>query len=132
MQKERFINVRKLAALSIYFRGAPRMLAESGAVVFAFGGLGLASIFLGSMSQTVVAIGVYLFLLAVDYTPLFAYAVVITRKGDVSGELGPELAVEGTKRRYGVQQVLVLVPFFIPALSVRQEMANRRGRPAGA
>ncbi len=132
MEKERFVNVRKLAALNIYFRGAPRVLLETGAVVFAFGGLGVASVFLGGRSQSVVAIGVYLFLLAIDYTPLFAYAVAITRKGDVRAELGAEFGMQGTRRRYGVQQVLVLVPFFIPALSARQEVANRRGRAVGA
>jgi hypothetical protein len=132
--RERFINVRKLAAFDIYFRGPGRTLFEFGFAVFVFGALGAVATIVGVRSHLVVGVGVYLVLLAADYAPLFAYSVAIFRGSSAKQELAAELAdLEHSRVKYGLQRILLLVPLLIPLLAAAQELARRDSKtPAGA
>ena len=66
--------------------------------------------------QTVM--GCWLVSIAANYIPLFIYAVLIARGGTVKEEGQPELA---KAKRYGVQQVIILVPFFAVVMAIVQE-----------
>jgi len=125
---ERFINVRKLAAFDLYFRRPVLVLVEFAFGVFGIGALGFVAVVFGlARSATAVAIGVYLLFLGIDYAPLLVYALMIMRKGSAKSELQTELADLGRYRvKYGVQQVLLMVPLFIPMLALSQELRSPR------
>jgi hypothetical protein len=129
---DRFVNVRKLAAFDLYFRKPRFILLEFGFVVFGIGALGFISVFLGlARSALATGIGVYLMLLGLDYVPLLAYAVLIYRRGSAKREIEKELRNETHYRtKYGMQQVLVMVPLVIPALAAYQ--AIKKENPADA
>ena len=124
MKGERFINIRKLAAFDIYYRNASVVLVEFGFGVFGIGALGFFAIFEGLAKSLLAAtIGAYLLLLATDYAPLLIYAVLIARNSSPREELEVELANEVYfRRKYGIQQVLLMVPLVIPVLAIFQEM----------
>ncbi|MDG6926628.1 MAG: hypothetical protein JRN09_08745 [Nitrososphaerota archaeon] len=123
MSQGRFINVRKLAALDLHFRGTRRIIVEFGLGAFGSGALGLVALLFGDMkSPFVIWLGVYLLLLGVDYVPLLAYGVSIARSGTAQEEIREELADFAHSRwKYGLQQTLLMVPLFIPALALWQE-----------
>jgi hypothetical protein len=125
---ERFINVRKLAALDLYYRGSRFILFEFGFVVFGIGSLGFLSVILDlTQSAVATAIGVYLLCLGVDYVPLLVYGIVIARRGSAKTEIALELADEARfRRKYGVQQALLMVPLFMAMLALSQELRGRR------
>lgn len=131
MEGERLINVRKLAALDLYYRGSRFILFEFGFVVFGIGSLGFLSVILGlTKSGVATAIGVYLLCLGIDYIPLLVYGIVIARKGSAKMEIASELADETHfRRKYGVQQALLMVPLFIALLALSQEFRMRRRTP---
>ena len=76
---DRFINVRKLAALDIVFHGYRLILIEFGLGTFL---LALFGIWLTGRS---LLLGSYLMLLGLNYVPLFVYAIAITRKNSTKG-----------------------------------------------
>lgn len=124
MQEGRFINVRKLAALDIVYRGRQRTLLE-----FAFGFLFLAAVgvafFFFAHTRTIgtEALGVYLVFLGLNYAPLFAYGISIGTLKKAQEEAAFELAHQDVyRRRYGVQQLLILLPLAIILLTVLQEV----------
>ena len=131
MGEGRLINVRKLAALDLYFRRPGLILFEFGFAVFGFGALGTVAILLRK-SPAEAATGMYLLFLAIDYVPLLIYGLRVRRRQAVQKELANELAdLERAKMKYGVQQMLLLVPFFIPILSLSQELRGKdRNRAA--
>jgi hypothetical protein len=129
----RFINVRKLAAIDLHFRGSSFILLEFGFVVFFFGGIGLYALLSAKESLAAHAIGAYLVLLAIDYLPLLVYGIAIAKAGSASVEAEPEASDPSVyKRKYGVQQVLLLVPLVIPALAILQAAKHENRRKAAA
>ena len=66
--------------------------------------------------------GFWLVSIAANYIPLFIYATVIARGRTVKEEGGPELV---RAKRYGVQQVITLVPFLVVLLALLQEFRHR-------
>jgi hypothetical protein len=125
----RFIIVRKLAALDLYFRRPALILLEFALVVFGFGALGSFALFFGlAKSLVAVAIGIYLLFLSVDYAPMLVYGVSITRKGSAKAEIEDELAdISRSRMKYGLQQTLLMVPLFIPLLALWQEAHKTPG-----
>ncbi len=116
------ISIRKLAAVDMAWLGTRVIVAE-----YAFGIvlpliLGLISIRSGlfglDRSGWEVALGFWLVGIAANYIPLFLYAVLIARGGTVKEEGQPEFA---HAKRYGVQQVVILIPFLVIALTLIQE-----------
>jgi hypothetical protein len=65
----------------------------------------------------------WLISIAANYLPLFLYAVSIARAGTVKAEGEPELP---HARRYGVQQVIILIPFLVVAIAIVQERRRRK------
>jgi hypothetical protein len=121
---DRFIKVRKLAAFDLYFRRPSLTLLEFAFAVFGFGTLGFVAVFLGLTRSVLAAgIGVYLLFLGIDYAPLLAYGILILRRSSPKEELGEELDdIPHFRRKYGIQQTLLMVPLVIPALAVTQEL----------
>lgn len=122
MHEQRFIVVKKLAALDLVYRGERRTILEFGFGVFFLGVVGLAFLLL-ARDKTVVttAIGVYLIFLGLNYVPLLAYSVSMAVKKSARREVESELAdQEKYRRKYGTQQLLVLVPLAIDVLAISQ------------
>jgi len=121
------INIRKLAAVDMLWLGAKIILAEYALGMVLPLGLGLISIRGGLLrahpSAWEAAIGFWLVSIAVNYVPLFIYAVLIARGGTVEQEGRPELA---RARRYGVQQTIILVPFLVVIVALVQENQRRQ------
>ena len=67
--------------------------------------------------------GFWLISIAANYIPLFLYAVSIARAGTVKAEGEPE---RPHARRYGVQQVIILIPFLVVIIAVIQERRRRK------
>ena len=128
MAEQRFVNVRKLAAFNLYYRNGRAALYEFGFAVFGLEGLGVLAVFFPPKhSLPVEAIGAYLIILGIDYLPLFAYGLALSRQGDMRKEITGELADESRfKRKYGVQQALVMVPLAIPSLALSQALRRNR------
>jgi len=117
------MNVRKLAALDIAFHGARLIFVEFGACVLL---LPLFGVFVISRS---LLLGVYMMFLGLNYLPLLTYAVIINQKKSARKEVALELSdPEQYRRKYGVQQLLLLVPLALPILSVAQELETYRKR----
>lgn len=72
-----------------------------------------------------VVLGIWLVGIAANYVPLFLYAVSIARAGTVKAEGQPEMV---RARRYGVQQVIILVPLLVVILALVQESRARKGK----
>ena len=124
VRTERFINIRKLAALDIVYRGQRTILIEFGFGVFFLGLLGAAFLLFAHQRTAVTeGIGVYLLLLGINYVPLFGHALSISLRKSAAREVASELANEKVyRKKYGVQQVLILVPFAIVILAAIQKV----------
>lgn len=68
-------------------------------------------------------LGLWLIGIAANYVPLFIYAVLIVRGGTVKEEGAPEIA---HAKRYGLQQVIILVPLLVVVIALVQEALQRR------
>lgn len=118
------INVRKLAAIDLYFLGPKIILAEFGLgvpVMFALGILSLRVGLLRTHAAWQIALGAYLLLLAVNYIPMLWCAIEITRRGTAATELGDELREKGAAmRKYRRQSLWLLVPLAVPVAWIVQ------------
>ena len=125
LEQDRIIKVRKLAALDIAFFGPRLILLEYGLGVLLLTVFGAYIILSGrGSSQSISPFGLYLVTLGVDYVPLLVYAIKIHGKERAKAEVGMELMEAGkARRKYSLQQLLLLVPFAIPILAVVQEWA---------
>ena len=123
--RERFINVRKLAALDIALHGAPLILIEFGAAVTIGAALG---VWLMSTASAVsqgaalfrLVLGAYFLCIAINYAPLLLYGLDIARRRSARHEAAAELAEKDGRsaRRYGAQSLLLIVPLVIPAIAL--------------
>jgi hypothetical protein len=67
------------------------------------------------------SIGVYLLFLGINYIPLLAYSISLSLNNSARKEVEYELAhADVFRRKYGVQQLLILVPMTIVLLAVIQ------------
>ena len=121
------IQIRKLAAVDMAWLGSRVIVVEylAGIVLpLALGVLTLRST-LSSFTlftwQTL--LGIWLVTIAANYIPLFLYAVSIIRRGTVEAEGKPEIK---NARRYGLQQVMILVPFLVVVVALIQEVRTKR------
>lgn len=127
----RMINVRKLAALDIALHGPRFILAEFGGGILLCLALGLWLVYAGfplgqDFSTLRLVTGVYLLLLAANYVLLLVYAILISRRKSAQQEATAELAAKGRyARKYGLQQLFLVVPLVIPALALIQEVQAR-------
>jgi hypothetical protein len=116
------INIRKLAAVDMVAHGTWVIAAEFalGIVLPLF--FGVISIHAGLSSFVPigweVVLGFWRASIAANYIPLFFYAILIARGGTVREEGEPELA---HAKRYGVQQLVILIPFLVVILALLQE-----------
>jgi hypothetical protein len=121
------INIRKLAAVDMAWLGARVIVAEYALGVILPLILGLLSIRSGIFGPVQIsweaALGIWLVSIAANYIPLFIYAVLIARRGTVKQEGEPEIA---HAKRYGVQQVIILIPFLVVILALVQEYRRRQ------
>jgi hypothetical protein len=122
------INVRKLAAIDLYLLGPKVILAEFGLgvpIMIALGVLSLRVGLLRTHAAWQIALGVYLLLLAINYTPMLWCAIDIVRSSSAAIELGDELNDKaGAMRRYRRQSLWLLVPLAVPLAWMRQRRAG--------
>jgi len=132
MGSGRFIEVRKLAAVDIVYRGERTILVEFGFGVFVLGILGVAFLlFAHQQTPLTTSIGVYLFFLSFNYIPLLAHSISLSLNNSARQEVEHELTHDNAfRKKYGVQQVLILVPLAIDVLAIVQ--SNRRADPAAS
>jgi hypothetical protein len=123
VERERFINIRKLAALDIMYRGQRTILLEFGFGVFFLFILGIVFLlFAHHRTPVTTAVGIYLLFLGLNYIPLLGYSLSISMKKSAQQEVAFELAHQDVyRKKYGVQQMLILVPLAIIALVIVQE-----------
>jgi hypothetical protein len=120
------ISIRKLAAVDMAWLGGPVILAEYGLGIFLPLLLGVLSIRAGlrdpagSAWETILAI--WLFSIAANYVPLFIYAVLIAKAETIEEEGQPEIA---HAKKYGLQQIVILVPLLVVLLALIQERRAR-------
>jgi hypothetical protein len=122
------VNVRRLAAIDMYgARGAVRrrriILAEfiAGAVVMVAFGVWLAAFSPGLGGRV---LGIWIVGSGLNYAPLAAYAIALSRAGALEAELagvdtGREL------RRYSVLQLWIFVPLSLVVLAVHSAFSRR-------
>ncbi len=116
------VNIRKLAAVDMTLNGTRFIIAEFAIGIVLSLILGSLSIRAG-LSGTIpvgweIVIGFWIIGIALNYIPLFIYAVILARNGTVKEEGQPELA---QVKRYSIQQVIILIPLFVAVLAIVQE-----------
>ena len=125
------INVRKLAAIDLYFLGPKIILAEFGLgvpVMFVLGTLSLRVGLLRTHALWQIALGVYLLMLGINYIPMLWCAIDIARLGAAAAELRNELDDgPAAMRKYRRQSLWLLVPLAVPVAWLVQ-----RRKPDGA
>ena len=130
----KIINVRKLAALDIVFHGPRFILIEFALGVFGCAALGLFSLYYGLFrgpdhSLFAIIIGCFLLWIALNYVPLFLYAISIVRQKSAHQEVAYELEHKDTYAvKYSMQSTLLLVPLAMPMLTAYQELQKRGKR----
>jgi hypothetical protein len=121
------ITIRKLAAVDMAWIGPRVILAEYALGIVLpviFGLISIRSGLLGwPQAGWEVGVGLWLVTISGNYVPLFIYALLIAQVGTVKVEGEPEFA---RARRYGIQQVIILIPFLVVILAVLQERRRRR------
>ena len=127
------IDFRKLAALDLVFHGPRFVLIEfGGAVVLA---LGLAALSLRSALSVPnhpvaweTVLGVLLASIGANYLPLLFSTISLIRSGTARHEVAPELAqLDESRRRYGTQQFLLIVPLAVLAITAVRWIHRRSG-----
>jgi hypothetical protein len=121
------MNVRRLAAIDMYgTRGTARrrriILAEftAGVVVMVVFGLWLLTHAHGLGGRV---LGIWLIGAGLNYAPLAAYAIALSRPGALNAELaGVDTRQE--LRRYGVLQLWILVPLSLAVLAIRDGLRS--------
>jgi hypothetical protein len=114
------IEIRKLAAVDMVFLGPRIVLWEYALGVLGPAALGVLSLVVGLRHQSwgQAAAGLWLLAIGANYVPLLGHARTLLRKGEFEAVGRPELA---RARRYGTQQVMILVPLLVVILSLLQE-----------
>ena len=120
------INIRKLAAVDMAWLGTRVIVVEYALGVILPFILGFLSLRSGlrdpNISNWQTILGIWLVTIAANYIPLFIYAVLIAKAGTVKEEGQPEIA---KAKRYGIQQIIILVPFLVVIVAIVQELRRR-------
>jgi len=120
------MNIRRLVAVDMAWLGAPFILAEYALGVMLPFILGTLSMRAGLFGRTPAAwqtiMGFWLVTIAMNYVSLFIYAVLIARGRSVKEEGMAELK---NAKRYGTQQLIILVPFAVVIAALLQEQSRR-------
>ena len=118
------VNVRKLAAIDLFFLGPRLILAEFATGVLGSLALGVTSAWRGAYrfhSTWMVLFGIYLIFVGMNYVPLLLHAIDISRKGSAEQELAEELKHKKEAfRRYRRQSVWLLVPLAVIIAAIQQ------------
>jgi len=121
------INIRKLAAVDMAWLGAKVIVTEYALGIILPLVLGLLSIRSALFRTAFVGwealLGFWLVAIALNYIPLFIYAVILARVGTAKEEGQLELA---RAKRYGIQQVIILVPLMVVIVALTQEGRRRQ------
>ena len=117
----RLINIRRFVAWDITLHGARFILLEFGlgtAALIVFGYWLMSTI-------TSLYLGLYIFLVGINYLVLLVYAAIISSIGSAKFEVDPNLAHDKHFiRKYGLQQLLILVPFAVLIITLIQEITR--------
>ena len=119
------IDIRKMAAVDMAWLGTRVIVVEYalGVVLpFILGLLSLRSGLAGESTWQLI-MGIWLMAIAANYTPLFVYSVLIAKAGTVKEEGQPEIA---HAKCYGVQQLILLVPFLVVVVAIVQELERSK------
>jgi hypothetical protein len=120
------IDIRKLAALDMTLHGTRFIIAEFAVGIvlpLIFGFFSLRAGLSGTVQvPRQIVLGLWLIGVAVNYIPLFLYAVDLARKGTVKEEGQPELA---HVKRYSIQQAILFIPLIVAVLAIVQEASRR-------
>jgi hypothetical protein len=129
--KFKMLNVRKLAAIDLYFLGSKLILTEFGLGIVGLTIVGWFTLRTGirrEHSAWLTFWGVYMLGLGMNYVPLFLQAFNITLHKTAREEIADELPDRrAAARKYRRQSVLILVPFLVIVLAIIQEFQRRRG-----
>jgi hypothetical protein len=109
------INLRKLVALDMVIHGERFIVAEFAA--------GIVLPLIPGLLSIRSFWGLWLVGIAMNYVPLFIYAVSIARAGTAKEEGQSELE---QIKRYGIQQVIILVPLLVLGLTLIQEVRHQQ------
>ncbi len=129
-KNERWISVRKLAALDIVLHGARVIIAEFTLSVLLGGIGGIFSLraFLRDPSHPLAALvwaSIFSWI-ALNYLPLLLYALDIVRHNSAQQEVAFELEHKDIYvRKYTRQSLLLIFPLIIPVLAITQEFRKR-------
>jgi hypothetical protein len=128
------VNVRKLAAIDLFFLGPRLILAEFGIGVFGSLALGVMSAWQGTHrfhSVWMVLFGVYLIFVGMNYVPLLLHAIDISRKASAQQEIADELgSKQKTFRKYRRQSLWLFVPLAIPVAAILER--SQPSPPSGS
>ena len=118
-------NLRKLAAIDIYFLGHAVVFVEYACGVLLPISLGVFAL-VRSHSVWQSGLGVYLACLGINYLPMFSHMISIANKKNAQAELGDEL-IDKKKAmvKYRRRSLFLLVPLLPPLLSL---IGPRRAR----
>ncbi len=119
------INIRKLVAVDMLIHGNRFILVEFALGIVLPILLGLFSVRSGIFSQHIsvwqTTLGFWLLGIGINYTALFFYAILISRKNTAKSEGQSELT---HLRKNGIQQVFILVPLMVLLVSIIQELGH--------
>lgn len=130
------LNVRKLAAVDLHFLGPKIILAEFGLGVAGLAVVGWFTLHAGMHREHgawLIAWGLYMLGLGINYVPLLLYAIGIARRGiaqeGIADELGNRRAAACKYRR---QSLFILIPLVVLVCAIMQELQRRRGAYSSA
>jgi hypothetical protein len=120
----RIIDVRRLVALDITLHGPRFIMIEFGVgtpIILAVG-----AFLAAGAAGFQLYLGLYLLATGINYVPVLIYAVLIVRAGTAKSEVADEMSANPHYvRKYGVQQLLIFVPFAIVLLAAVQLRERR-------
>ncbi len=130
------LNVRKLSAIDLYFLGPKLIVAEFGLGAVALGAFGLLTLRAGIHQQhgvRLMAWGIYMLTVGINYVPLLLHAVGIARRGIAEKEIADELRDRrAASRKYRRQSLLILLPLVVLILAIVQEAQPQHAANSGA
>ena len=125
------LNVRKLAAIDLYFLGSRFILTEFGLGMVGLDALGWFTLRAGIRREQgawLIAWGLYMLGLGINYVPLFLHAISIARRGRAREEIADEVGDRrGAARKYRRQSLVILIPMVVLVLATMQELRRRQG-----
>jgi hypothetical protein len=129
------INVRKLAAIDLYFLGPRIILLEfrlGVPIMFVLGILSLRVGLLRTHATWQILLGAYLLLLGINYIPMLWCVIDIARRGTAAAELKEELHDrDAAMRKYRRQSLWLLVPLAVPVAWLMQRGRTTDGAGCG-